>query len=206
MAQQTNVLRIGDGEDWHFVNGDWTDGKDGLLSVPEEVMRSDGHGMQGLHWAFHRRPCYRDCTVRFELSLEPYTDAGIVLRACDEAHFYLLHFPNCAQASRAQHFWVALSKMDDTGYLKCTKMEMVRRVPSTDGVWLSIQVAMMGPRFTVQVGDYGRFEAEDYTYSGPGLIGLYTWVRSAIRLGSAMCPSKGSRRRGQSGAMAAASR
>jgi len=174
------TLHIGDGADWHFVNGDWVDGEDGLLSVPEEIIRSEGYNMQGFHWAFHRKLCYQDCTVRFEVSLEPHTDAGIILRARDESHFYLLHFPNCGQACRAQHFWVALSKMDDSGYLKCVKMEMVRRVPSTTKLWLPAEVTFVGRRILVRVGDYGYFEAEDDTYPGPGHLGVYLVFRAGV--------------------------
>ena len=40
MGEDEEMLRIGDGGDWHFVNGDWVDGEDGLLSVPDDLIRS----------------------------------------------------------------------------------------------------------------------------------------------------------------------
>ena len=181
MTTESKILRIGDGSDWRFVNGDWQDGEDNLLAVPAELRRSDGYCLQGHHYAFCRRLCYRDVRVRFEFRLNPHSDAGIILRAADESHFYLLHFPNCGQAYRAQHFWAALSRMDETGYLKIVKLDMVRRVPSDKGVWLSADLTLAGGRVSVRVGEHGHFEVEDNTYAGPGCVGVYCCGDADIR-------------------------
>ena len=170
---QESILRIGDGRDWHFVNGEWVDGADGQLSVPTDLIRSDGYGMQGHHYAFYRDSAYGDVAVRFEFMLKGHSDLGVILRATDESHFYLLHFPCCGQARRAQHFWAALSKMDESGYLRCVKLEMVRRVPSTIGYWVPVELNLMADRFTVRIGEHGCFEAQDSTYAGPGQVGVY---------------------------------
>ncbi len=170
----TKQLEIGDGSDWRFVNGDWIDGEDGQVCVPENLLRQDGPAMQDMHWAFSKSLVCRDFTARFEIKLYPHSDQGIIFRARDESHFYVLHFPNCGQACRAQHFWVALSVMDDTGWLRHTKLEMVRRVPSQTGIWLPVEVTVRGSRILAKIGDYGVFEAEDCTYSGPGSVGLYS--------------------------------
>ena len=167
------ALRIGDGQDWQFAGGDWADGNDGLLSLYEDLFRAESEGMQGMHFAFHRKLCYRDCRVRFEIWLESITDAGIIFRARDESHFYLLHFTNCGQQSRAQHFWAILSRMDESGYLRPVKTELVRRVPSTLRLWLPVEVSIIGRRTIVHVGDYGYFEAEDDVYPGPGHVGVF---------------------------------
>ena len=45
------VLHIGDGLNWHFVNGRWQDMEDNMLAVPKEFHRSDGYGIQGHHIA-----------------------------------------------------------------------------------------------------------------------------------------------------------
>ena len=178
-TREITTLRIGDGSDWRFVNGDWVDGEGGGLCVPEELVRSVGYGMEGMHYAFHRTLCCRDCVVRFEFQLTSHSGVGIAFRARDESHFYLLHFPNCGQQSRAQHFWAALSKMDDSGWHRIVKMELVRRVPSTLGLWLPAEVRLDGRRFSVRIGDYGTFEAEDDTYPGPGHVGLFLGSYSA---------------------------
>ncbi|MDP6107613.1 MAG: exo-alpha-sialidase [Candidatus Brocadiia bacterium] len=173
MESCRSLLRIGDGRDWRFAGGDWADGEGGLLSVREEQSRAESDGMQGMHFAFARNLSFQDCTVRFEFRLLGHTDAGIILRAQDESHFDLVHFPTCGQAARAQNFWVVLSKMDGSGYLRQVKMEMMRRVPSTKGVWLRAEVNIVGRRIIVRVGDHGRFEAEDDTYAAPGHPGVF---------------------------------
>src|SRR3990172_3645099 len=148
--RENGLLRIGDGSDWHFANGSWKDGENDLLEIAEVVQRGEGDDCLLHHYAFHRHLCYDDVRVRFEFLLPPHSEAGIVLRASDESHFYLLHFPNCGQACRAQHFWAALSKMDDSGYLKHIKLEMVRRVPSNAGLWLSADLALQGSKVTAR--------------------------------------------------------
>ena len=181
MANEMNKVQIGDGTDWHFVNGEWVDGEGGLLSVPEHLINAEGDSLQGMHFAFCRKLCFQDFTVRFELCLPPLSDAGILFRAQDESHFYMLHFPNCGQASRAQHFWVALSKMDDSGCLRNVKLEMVRRVPSTTGLWLPVEMNVVGQRISVSISDYGCFEVEDDTYPDAGHLGLTLYSAAQIR-------------------------
>ncbi len=188
--QARKSLQIGDGRDWHFVNSTWHDTTDTGLAVPTENRRLDGTAIQGFHSAFHRHLCHTDVRVRFAFRPTPHSDAGIIFRARDESHFYLLHFPNCGQASRAQHFWVALSKMDDSGYLRRIKMEFVRRVPSNSGLWLTADVTLTGNRFDVRIGDHGRFTAEDDTYSDPGHLGIYTFGDATIRDLTVKCEAR----------------
>ena len=179
--QDSHLLQIGDGGGWQFVNGAWVDGDDRSLVVPEPLRRSDGPSLQGHHYAFHTRRAYRDVRARFEFRLTGHSDAGVILRASDESHFYLLHFPNCGQASRAQHFWTAFSKMDETGYLKCIKMELVLRVPSNKGMWLTAGVSLVGGKLTARIGENGVFEAEDNSYTEAGAVGAFTVGGADIR-------------------------
>jgi hypothetical protein len=181
MSSQATTVTIGDGTDWQFINGGWADGPDGQLAVDPKMLNTDGDYMQGVHYAINRKLCYQDCTVKLDFSLSGHTDVGVVLRARDESHFYLVHFPNCGQASRAQHFWVALSKMDESGYLRRIKMQMIPRVSSTSNTPLSAEVSIHGSRITVSVGDYGHFEAEDSTFAGPGQVGLYLFARATLK-------------------------
>ena len=173
-------LSTGDGSGWHFVNAKWIDEEGGLIRVPADDLKSEGDALQGLHFAFAHTRWYQDFTVRFDFNLTvPHSDVGIIFRARDESHFYLLHFPNCGQASRAHHFWAVLSRMDGSGYMRQVKMEMVHRVSSTLNIWQSAEITVRGERVIVRVGDYGRFEAEDDTYGAPGAIGLYSMAYSA---------------------------
>jgi len=181
MTDLATALSIAGGLRWHFVNGAWQDGEAGELVMPADDWAAAGEGMQGMHWAYAPEMSYADCTVRCEINLRPHSDAGIILRAADASHCYLLHFPNCGQACRAQHFWVALSKLDDSGYLRHVKLEMVRRVPSQANIWLPVEVAVQRSRFRVRVGDYGYFEAEDASYSGSGCVGVLAQGGGRIR-------------------------
>ena len=176
----TTPLAIGDGSGWHFVNGVWTDGGDGALAIPPDLVNAEVAPLQGAHFAFDRTRAYQDCRISLDFLLRGHSDAGIVLRARDEYHFYLVHFPNCGQASRAQHFWAALSKMGDAGYLELIRLQMLPRVPSTNGIRLRCEITLQGDRFTVRVGDYGRFEVRDGTYAGPGAVGTYLFGTAEI--------------------------
>ena len=181
MDTDAHRLRIGDGRDWHFVNATWQDGPDNALVVPDEHLKDDGYSLQGHHYAFHRDSCYQDVRVRFEFKLTPHSDIGIILRARDERQFYLLHFPDCGQASRAQHFWAAFSKMDVSGFHRIIKLEMVRRVPSVPRNWMTADLILRQSRITVNIADHGYFEAEDSTYTGSGRLGVYLNGGAAIR-------------------------
>ena len=176
----SNPLTIGDGSGWHFVNGAWTDGGEGALTIPPDLADAEIAPLQGAHFAFDRTRALQDCRVSFDFLLRGHSDTGIILRARDESHFYLVHFPNCGQASRAQHFWAALSKMDDAGYLELVRLQMLPRVPSTNGIRMRCEITLQGDRFTVRVGDYGRFEVCDGTYGGPGAVGAYLFGKAEI--------------------------
>jgi len=180
-TETTHQLRIDDGCDWHFVNGAWEDGADGAITVPDPLRRSDGPNLQGHHYTFRTAQAYRDVRVRFAFRLTGHSDAGIILRAKNASHFSLVHFPNCGQGSRAQHFWAALSQMDDSGYLRCRKLEMVRRVPSNSGLWLTAEIALIGNKLIVHIGDHGLFEAEVDTAVDAGAIGVYTVGGAVMR-------------------------
>lgn len=173
-------LKIGDKSGWHFVNGVWEDGDDGLFVLPDETRAIEGDGMQALHFAFNTQRSFRDIHATFEFFLTGHSDAGLLLRAIDESHFYLLHFPNCGQGSRAQHFWAALSKMDGNGHLKFIKLAMVNRVPSNSGIWLQADVRVSGRRLTAQIGRHGTFEAvlDD---ARAGSTGFYIFGNAGIR-------------------------
>jgi len=180
-GESPTALRIGDASNWHFVNGHWQDGEDNLLKVSEAARAAPGASLYQHQYAFHRRLCYKDVRVQFAFRLKAHSDVGIMLRASDESHFHLLHFPNCGQACRAQHFWVALSRMDDTGYLKHVKLEMIRRVPSNAEIWLSADVTLKGNRIGERVGENGYFEAGGDLCFGAGHLGVFSTGGGEIR-------------------------
>ncbi|MBI2193968.1 MAG: exo-alpha-sialidase [Planctomycetes bacterium] len=181
MTGENQLLGIGDGSLWAFINGAWRDGPEDSLVVPKEILRQHGPAIQGHHYAFWRPKAYANVQARFQFRLTPHSDAGLILRATDPSHFYLVHFPNCGQASRAQHFWAALSRMDHRGYLRIVKLDLVRRVPSTNEPWLDADVHLTGQKLSVRIGDHGVFEASDDSFLGPGRVGVYLFNQAEIR-------------------------
>ena len=131
----SETLRIGDGRDWHFFNEKWIDGENGLLTIPEDKFLADGIGMRAHHYAFYLGSFFKDVRVRFEFRSASRCDVGIILRARGESRFYVFYIPNCGMASRSQNFWASFAKMDESGYFKAIKTELVRRVPGNWGVW-----------------------------------------------------------------------
>ena len=175
------TLKINGGTDWHFVNGAWTDGEGGGLVVPDALRRIDGPNLQGHHYAFNKKLRFKDLHARFEFRLTGHSDTGLIFRAADESNFLLLHFPNCGQAYRAQHFWAALSRMDGSGFQRIIKMEMIRRVPSTKGLWLAADAIVKGNAISVRIGEFGVFKVEDDALSGAGCVGVYSVGAADIR-------------------------
>ena len=169
---ENRFISIGGSQAWTFFNGAWQDGPEHALVVPAEIRRQDGPAIQGHHYAFLRDRAHADLRARFQVRLGPHGDAGLIFRATDSGHFYLLHFPDCGQASRAQHFWTALSHMDGSGYLRLLEMELVRRVSSTNRDWLDIDAHLVGDRLLVRIGEVGLFSASHTGLEGSGFIGV----------------------------------
>ena len=172
MTGTTQPLSIAEGQ-WHFLNGDWHDFESGMLGVAKDDVCRDGDAMQGHHYAFARHRCFADMRVRFEFRVGNHTDAGIVLHAVGESDFYLLHFPGCAQSSRGQHFFAALSRMDRDGFLRGIKLEMVRRVSSHPTEWKESELILRGNRLEVRIGNHGLFELSHPGLEGTGCLGLH---------------------------------
>jgi len=177
----TRAVTIGDGSAWTFINGAWHDGPDAALVLPDELVREDGPAIQGHHYAFSPLRMGDDLRARFQVRLSSHADAGIILRAHDPTRFWLLHFPECGQANRAQHFWAALSRMDESGYVRIAKMDMVRRVASTNNLWHDVDLRVAGTTVRVEIDGRGVFEASDPAFRGPGRVGFYRFGRAEIR-------------------------
>jgi len=174
------TLSISDTSKWEFINGDWTE-ENGILKPPADYRSDDDQSMQGVRFAFYKEKAYRDVHVRFKIRhTGAHQDAGLILRARDASHFYLLHFPDCGQQSRAQHFWAVLSKMDDSSYLRNVKMAMVNRVASHPQGSHDIEASFVNDQLNVRIDGKGIFQASDTTYLGPGGIGLMAFGNTSL--------------------------
>ena len=159
-------LKIGDGTDWHFVEGAWKDG-DGRFTIPDRIF--------SLRMALNKRAVYGDVTVECELYPEYQAvgggDTGIIIRAQDARHYYWIHEPWVGQTTRAKHFWLAISKVDETGWVRNLRLEVVPGVPSEMDRWYKIRVEAKGSEIRTWVDGHPGPSVSDDTYKA-GAVGL----------------------------------
>jgi len=170
-ANAVEPLKIGDAADWHFVGGAWKDGQ-GHFILPDRMF--------SLRIALHKQHIYRDVTV--ECGFDPEYravgggDAGIIIRAQDARHYYWIHEPWVGQTTRAKHFWLAISRVDETGWQRYLRLEVVPSVPSEMERWYRIRVEAKGPVIRTWVDGHPGPSVVDDTYKA-GVVGVggYGW-------------------------------
>ena len=173
-------LSIGDGRAWSFVHGAWKEAG-GILEPQDKPDENGGEGMQGYRFAFLKDSAYADLKARFEMQhVAGHSDAGLIFRAKNKREFFVLHFPCCGQAYRAQHFWAALSKMDASGYLRIEKLRTVSRVASNAKIWHAVEADVHGQTITVRIDGTGVFECSGLD-DGAGAVGMFMFGQAAIR-------------------------
>ena len=172
-AREDSVpLKLGDGQAWHFLGGPWTEDSEGIIRPPD---RRNLHSR-----AFNTAQGFKDLTAEFEFNAN-YREtgsgsAGLILRARDANHFYLVYFPWGGQQLRAMHFWVIVAKADGDGYLRNLAAAWVPGVPSETDRWYRVRVEAQGPQIGVWVDDRRALQVRDDTYKS-GCVGLagYGW-------------------------------
>jgi len=170
--ENTMDLKIGDGSSWHFLGGTWTEDREGVIRPPDQ---------RNLHSrAFYTAQGFQDLTAEFEFNgnyRETGTgSAGLLLRAADPNHFYLVYFPWGGQQLRAKHFWAAVAKVEGDAYLRHLQMRWVPGVPSETDRWYRVRVVAQGPNIRVWVDGRPALDLTDHTYPS-GCVGLagYGW-------------------------------
>ncbi len=165
-------LEIGDGTGWSFLGGQWTEDEAGVIRPADE---------RNLHSrAFYTEQAYEDFTAEFEFNgnyRENGTgSAGLILRAADAGHFYLVYFPWGGQQLRAKHFWAQIAKVEGDGYLRNLKAVWVPGLPSETDRWYKVRVEAQGPQISVWVDGRFALSVTDETYKS-GCVGLagYGW-------------------------------
>ncbi len=66
--------------------------------------------------------------------------AGMIFRAQDVKHYYLAHLPACGQCIRGSHFWACISLVDESGWAKILKMEMLHGVATELMTWRAYRI------------------------------------------------------------------
>jgi hypothetical protein len=177
MSQQADSptldLTLADPAKWHFLGGKgpWIE-TDGVIQPPNEG---------NLHSrAFYTPASFSDLVAEFEFNAN-YREtgtgaAGIILRAADANHFYVVWLPWGGQQLRANHFWAHVMKVDGDGYLRSLKAAWVPGVPSETDRWYRVRVEAKGPTITVLVDGREALSVTDDSFKG-GAVGLagYGW-------------------------------
>ncbi len=187
------TLKIGQGEGWCFVGGRWQDGP-AEYAVPPDVFSL----RMAIHTGGDTPGAYGDVAVECDFQAGNAAtgagDAGIVLRAqvtapeahdsarCgalparqDASHHYWIHTPWVGQTTRAKHFWLAISKMDASGWARNLALQVVPGVPAETHRWYRLRVEAQGPHIRTWVDGVPGPAVTDDTYGAgdtPGCVGM----------------------------------
>ena len=160
------TLKVGSGEGWCFVGGRWRDGP-AEYAVPPDVF--------SLRMAIYTSAAYGDVVVECDFqagyAATGAGDAGIVLRAQDARHHYWVHTPWVGQTTRAKHFWLAISKLDASGWARNLALQVVPGVPAETHRWYRLRVEAQGPHIRTWVDGVPGPAVTDDTYH-IGCVGM----------------------------------
>ena len=173
------VLQPTNDSTWYVADGKLLISADGSITVDPETRRSDDGVCQGHHYAFETETAYNLHKASFQFRLTPHSDAGLILSSASPTDFWILHFPDCGQASRAQHFWAAVSRMRPDGTIQIHRMKQVHRVDSTSRDYHSADITIENGNMRVVIDELGVFEAEGSFTSG--CAGVYLFNDAAVR-------------------------
>ena len=183
-AQDGAPVTTNETQEWMFVGRPWHQTDDGEITVKTGPDRFhgeaayDGQRCRNVDedLAFYKPQAYGDFEIEFDFRVGgAHGGAGLIYRAQDARHYYLLHFPSSGQHYRAKHFWAAISMVDETGWVKIIKMDMIPGVPSETGLWRHVRFVVQGNTFRLWVNGRPFSTVTDNTYSRPGLIGFESW-------------------------------
>ena len=154
-------------QDWSFVGGAWQE-RDGVITAPDNDVDEN--------LAVYTHRAFGDFEAEFKFRWDgTFTNAGFLFRAADVQSYYLLHFPVVGQQFRAEHFWACLSKVNDTGFVKVLKMELIHGVSSHPSIWHEVRVSVQGNEIQAWVDHRPLSVVIDDTYPQPGYVGLSTY-------------------------------
>lgn len=174
---------------WAFSGDPWTQNAEGMISPPD---RRNLHSR-----AFYTAGAFADFTAEFEFNAN-YREtgsgsAGLILRARDPNHFYLVYFPWGGQQLRAMHLWAVIAKVEGDGYLRNLAARWVPGVPSETDRWYRVRVEARGPHLEVWVDGRRGVSVTDATFKS-GVVGLagYGWYffRNISVMGDKLSPPR----------------
>jgi hypothetical protein len=176
-SEPTLQLQLGDRSDWAFRGGDaWHEAADGEIRSFRYTDKKSYQSQGKLYRpAFYTAASYGDMVADFDFFPDyrqnGHGTAGMIVRAGDAAHYYIVYFPWGGQQMRAKNFWAAIGKVDGDGYIHNIKMAIVPGVPSETERWYHARVEVAGNTISVSVNGRKALEVTDDTYSS-GYVGL----------------------------------
>jgi len=166
-------MDLRDREQWSFVGGAWQESDEGIIEPPGKMLADDQLG-------FFLGKMYSDVEAEFEFRWNTsHCGAGLVVRAQDTSHYYLVHFPNCGQYTRGKNFAAAVSKSDGAGWLEILKMDLVHGVPSEQRMWHKVRVIVEGNQIRLWVDGRPFPVVCDDDYE-EGYVGLESWTWGTV--------------------------
>ena len=158
------TLRIGDGQNWSFLHGKWTDGPDGGLVPPP--------GADVEYLAVKHDEEYADFAAEFRFKFcTAYGAARFLFRVQDSRRFYALDIPWCGQQNRARHLWAGIVVGDGTALQRYLNFNLVPGLCAQVERWYEARVEAKGPRLRAWIDGRPVADVEDTTYAS-GRIGL----------------------------------
>ena len=155
-------------DQWQYIGGDWEESGEGVMTPPRKAANE--------HLAFNTSRAYADFEAEFDFRWNIQNcGAGLMFRATDAQHYYMVHFPCTGQQYRAEHFWAAISKVDESGWVQFLQKELVHGVPSEIAIWHKVRLVVEGPEFRLWVDGRPLPVVRDDTYAGPGFVGLESY-------------------------------
>ena len=177
MAEQP--LTIGDGTDWTFVGGPWSESDDGVILPPPT---SRQYGPQNFQ-AFSRGVTAGDLEADFEFrinGLPSFCEPRFIFRAQDPARYYAVGFPAVGQSWRAKAMWAAIWRLEANGMHHLLAMRQVLGVVAEHGRWYKGHVSCVGSRFSFSIDGREIVSASDGAYAA-GRVGLGAWGPAEFR-------------------------
>ncbi len=166
-------LQLEGPQHWSFVGGAWQQQEQGIVT----------HGTEPAddHLAFYIGRMYSDAEVELEFCHnQAFGGAGLILRAQDASHYYLVHFPCIGQQQRAKHFWAAISKVNGTAWVEVLGMQIVPGVASETGIWHKARATIQGNQLRLWVDGRPVQVVQDNDYQS-GYVGLEGWGNTTFR-------------------------
>jgi hypothetical protein len=156
--------RIGNGQGWVFLNGEWRDGPEGELVPP------DGSKVEYL--AVREGVIYAEFTAAYRFKFRNSGGgARLLFRLQDTERYYALDVPWCGQQNRARHFWAGFVVADGTGLQKYLSFVLVPGLGGTNHQWYDVRVEARGSRLRAWIEDKLVADVIDNTYQS-GRIGF----------------------------------